>query len=208
MNEAPRILLTLLILGIGSNATAAMNCQGTPIQVKDLEEGQYLAVEVEGVRYGIFKRRHSQARALLDGHRLIGGAAGNTNRPPDWWPEESMPPSDSLWASGKLRSPRPDLFVFYTVAPVRKDEDACHVIHYPRHRRSSFPEPNFYERIGPEWAGGFIDHCHGVGYDYSGKPVYSFLSPGHPRYEALSKFNLIVPEYRVAESGEELWLCK
>ena len=208
MNEALRKLFTLLMFGIVSNATAATNCQGTPIQVKDIEEGQFLAVEVEGVRYGIFKRRLSQARALLDERRLIEGAEGSTNRTPDWWPKESMPPSSSSWASEKLRSPNRELFVFYTAAPVRENEVRCHVIHYPRHKRSSFPEPNFYGEIGPDWPGGFIDHCSGVGYDYSGKPVFSVKSPGHPGFARLSKLNLIVPEYEIAESGEELWVCK
>ena len=201
-------LFILLAFSLASNANGANDCATKSIDITNLEEGQYLAVEVQGITYGVLKRRLSQSKALHKSSDLVDGALGDSNRPPDWWPNETMPPSSSPWASSPLRSPHSALFVFYTLAPIRTDEGACNVIHYPRRKRPSFPEPNFYDALGPDWSGGFVDHCYGVGYDYSGRPVYSASYDGYPELERLSKFNLIVPEYKVADAEDILWLCK
>ena len=203
----PKLFALLVCCVISSSATSG-DCESRPIQIAKLEEGQYFSVEVEGTTYGVFKRRLSQSRALHEGSALIEGALGDSNRPPDWWPGASMPPSHSSWASGILRSATSELFVFYALAPARTDQGACHVIHYSRRKRPSFPEPNFYNELGPGWQGGFVDHCTGIAYDYSGRPVYAALKSGHPDLEGLSSFNLIVPEYRLEDSGETLLVCR
>lgn len=198
----------LLACGLAAASAAALDCNAETVPVADLEEGQYLAVTVAGIRYGIFKRRISQSRALRAGGARTGEASGNTNRPPDWWPNADMPPSVSPWASGVLRSRDPQLFVFYALAPAGTQDGACHVIHYPRHRRASFPAPNFYNALGADWSGGFVAPCTGVAYDYAGRPVSAASLPADPQRGWSGRYELVVPEYELAASGRTLRVCR
>lgn len=204
MVRAQLILSGLLAL---ANPSTHAECKAQTIQVGMLEEGQYSTAKIEGKILGIYKRTDAEISALRNGNDLIDGALDDSNQAPSWWPKEKMPPTESQWATSATRSPSPRYFVFYALAPIKTEEGACHVIHYPKSKPADFPSPDFYYELGPDWPGGFVDHCYGVGYDYSGRPVYSVKYPGYPALERLSKFNLIIPEYEITSAGDTLRIC-
>ena len=201
------IFLTLTIFVFGSTH-AENKCYEYELKTTTMSPGEYRQITLtnNNIRVGIYMRTTSDLTTLANEAKLIEGAIGNTNKPQSFFPKYIAHPNNNHLLNPNTRSISKQFFVFFSPITYTSDTKYCEIVHYPKTKPSNFDEPNFYQWLGSEWSGGFVDQCHGIGYDYAGKPVFS-VSYNDKETEKSSKYNLVVPEHKVMQESILLFVC-
>lgn len=184
--------------GAGTGEPADGMCTPMRINVDGLEPG-----EVKRVIWGpaVVKVYHRTPADFeyeeTDGHSL--SRIDRVQLRPSRWSSRFRITS-APWAKVRSRSIDPNYFVFWGVSPVF----GCEVLHVPA---SLLSPPENWEYLGAGWAGGFLDPCYRVGFDYAGHVTY--LPPDlDPRVVQDSRNSLVVPPYEVKGDGSIVLHCR
>ncbi len=191
-------IFTLIFLSICSGTLLAKECFDYDVSINSLTPGSFERVNLTNnkIKLGIYMRTEDNIKNLLNGNKYIKEAVKDTNRPPPDFPTHILVTKNQKWISGSFRSDSKKYFVFFAREIATRGDKYCQIVHYPKSKPSGFREPNFYSNLGESWAGGFVDHCYGIGYGYSGRPIYSVGHDDTPKNRETYSLNLVVPTHK------------
>lgn len=184
-----------------ASAQAADICSGQRLYLDSIPPGTEKRVTVTsafGNKIVIYHRSKYDNKVMLKSG-VGSNEAKNNNNVTKSWPSY-MAASRAEWASLHLRSIHPEFLVVWSPTPNLK----CGGLLVPR--PDSGEAPKEHDFLGKEWPGGYWEPCFGMGYDFSGRPIFKPIYKDFPDLEAASNYNLVVPEYKVI--GNEICLPK
>jgi len=182
-------------LGAQSN-----QCPEKNIPLKQFKPGDLSYFKYANSSIHIYHRTESEIKALEEKQTLVAGAIGNSNQPDTGWPSERLH-SNASWAANGLRSLDSKYFVFWASTP----SNDCNLIHINKEKKGQ--DGQSFSFLPSSWPGGLFDPCYGVGYNYSGRPVFKATYENDPKLEKRATYNLLVPEYTINNNVLNIQSC-
>ena len=191
--------ISLLLIFISSNSFSGQ-CPEKSIPLNQFKAGDLSYFKYANSPIHIYQRTESEIKALKEKQALVSGALGNSNKPDTGWPSERLTSKES-WAVNGLRSLEEKYFVFWGSTP----SNDCNLIHINTDKKGQ--DGQSYSFLPNSWPGGFFDPCYGVGYNYSGRPVFKAIYENEPKLEKRATYNLLIPEYTINNNVLNIQSC-
>ena len=191
--------ISILLIFFSANSFSSQ-CPEKNIPLKEFKSGDLSYFNYANSTIHIYHRTENEINALKQKQTLVSGALGNSNEPDSGWPSERLVSKDS-WAAKELRSLNSKYFVFWASTP----SNDCNLIHINTERKGQ--DGQSFSFLPSSWSGGFFDPCYGVGYNYSGRPVFKATYENEPKLDKRATYNLLIPVYTIVKNQLHIQSC-
>lgn len=163
-------------------------CKDGSYVLPNINFGEEINFSWLGNSITIYKRTESEITDLLEAQ------VSGVEQVPTWW--KGMPYKPYTVEDRQLRSQNKMYFVFWTPSPIF----GCHLVHV---QKDEAQKGGVYSFLNEDWPGGYFEPCYGIGYNYSGHPI--FAATGLPEnILKLSKNRLVIPNYSISDNNLNL----